>query len=148
MTKENTKPVDPTTGARIGDLDPAELEQQLARHLLTSAAQGSTAAAGLLVRVAEISMQRQQTLIHRQRLDAAKDAPTALVEYLAELGLTPSEIREDWLRREMTADEVAAFETGQRSRTLEARALELAKARLGTVSPPDWMTKRFRASST
>jgi hypothetical protein len=135
---------DTSIGPRIANVSIDDLEEKLAVSLLRSASQGITPAAALLLKVAEMSLARQQAQVHAEEFREAQDDPVRLCAFLARFGLKPSEVETDHLGRDMTKKERESYRTAQSARLLEARAIGLGRARLGLGEIPEWAMQRWK----
>jgi len=116
-----------------------EVRSKLVEFLIRAAAQGSTPAIGQLTKLlAEIEAAGAAEAHAKALADLGQnDDKCPLVTYLGGLGESAAST-EAHLGRPMTGDEVAAWQRGHRDRALEARALELHRARSGTAPVPEW----------
>lgn len=77
---------------------------------------------------------------HSEKLAGLLGKPVALAGYFGRLELPKRDLREALGGRDLTHDEVAAYQQGRRSRAAEMRALELHRTRRGGRIE-HWMTR-------
>jgi hypothetical protein len=116
-----------------------QIRTKIATFLVKAAAQGSTPSATAVLSLLSDMEAAAAAAEHRTRMaeiEVSGDT-LALATYLGQLGATRLSLA-GRLGREPTDPEISAWQRGARDRMLEARALELARARTGQAPPPPW----------
>ena len=137
---KTTKPPEAT----VEGLTVTDIRTALVKSPLKQAGHGSVPAATRLTSLLEELEQQQQAGLHRERMAQIGSNTIALAEYLGELGVDPDEA-ERTLRQPLTQDPIVAraYEQGQRTRIMEARAIERHRAKM-TGEVPEWMNRHYQ----
>ena len=131
---------EPSLDAALATIDPDRLEAGAIAKVVALVLAGDDSAALTLQRLLRPHKERKVAEAHRARIEdcLARNATAELALYLGECGDTEPGLS-FFLGRQATEEEREAFERGRRLRQLEARAIQLHRAR-GGETIEKWMT--------